>query len=170
MLDSSPSHLISVDSLCLFPVELWCQVLLCKGNNLITSQCTFHQNRITVTWYWKSKHSWINDLCNTEARAEHKLTLQSIQKSFSKFYFSNTECPIIPDTNTVLHVFVWIRVYTVVKYEVLTFTVLYLAHTVYKDRRVSLSVNQPYKHDWVHIEKPTPLQLWCDMQVWRSLP
>lgn len=62
---------------------------------------------------------------------EHKLTLQSIQKSFSKFYSSNKECAVIPDTNTIGYVvFVWIKVHTVVKYEMLTFTVAYVAHNL----------------------------------------
>ena len=124
-------------------------------------------------WYWKNEHKWINDLCNTIAQAEHKLTLQIIQKSFSKFYSSNKECAVIPDTNTVwCVVIVWIKVYTVVKYELLTFTVAYVAHTVYKDGRLSLDVYHRYRHDWVHIEKPTPSTalVWHAWKVWRSLP
>ena len=71
----------------------------------------------------------MNDVCNTVARAEHKLTLQSIQKSFSKFCFSNTECPVTPDTNTGYD-FVWIKVHIAVKYELLTFTISYLTHSL----------------------------------------
>ena len=71
----------------------------------------------------------MNDVCNTVARAEHKLTLQSIQKSFSKFYISNTECPVMPDINT-RYDFVWIKVCTAVKYELLTLNVSYLTHSL----------------------------------------
>jgi len=42
-------------------------------------------------------------------------------------YFSNTECLIIPHTNRE-YVIVCIKGYTVVKHELLTFTVSYLAH------------------------------------------
>jgi len=70
-------------------------------------------------------------ICATQKQEqEHKLTLQSIQKSFSKFYSSNKECTVSPDTNSQYAVLVWIKVYTVVKYELLTFTVAYVAHSL----------------------------------------
>jgi len=83
----------------------------------------------------------MNDVCNTVARVKHKPTLQSIQKSFSKFYFSNTECPVIPDTNTGYD-FVWIKVYTAMKYELLTFTVSYLTHSL-QSTKTSISKCKP---------------------------
>jgi len=49
MLHISPSYLISVDSLCLYPDEFWGQVFVCKGNDMISGQHMFHQNRFTVT-------------------------------------------------------------------------------------------------------------------------
>jgi hypothetical protein len=64
----------------------------------------------------------------------------------------NTECAVIPDTNTGWSVLE--RIYNGVKYELLTFAVLYLAHTLHKDGRLSLNINDHYKHNWVHTGKP----------------
>ena len=112
-------------------------------------------------------------ICATQKQEqENKLTLQSIQKSFSKSDSSNTAWAVIPDKNIGWYVLVRIRTLTVVKYEQLTSTVSYLAYTVCKDRRISLNVNHTYRHDWVHIEKPTvsTALVWCAWEFWRPLP